>query len=95
MNFDKLPNSYWRSICRRLEHRDGFRRTGAVITGVGETIHQSFERSGITLGAGWDTWSGNYLLSDSSAGDEFLQRLFHELDTSMLDYPVSNLRAPR
>jgi hypothetical protein len=45
-----------------------------VLRSAGEQIHQSFQAQEFTLAAGWDNWSGHYLLSES-AEDAFVERL--------------------
>lgn len=52
---------------------------GSTVIGIDEKIHQNFQCAEFTLAAGWDNWSGHYLLSDSVAGDVFLQKLFDQL----------------
>ena len=53
----------------------GFRREGSRIVGGGEAIAPDFVRGGIRLHAGWDDYSGYYLLSTCDAGDAFLRQL--------------------
>ena len=40
--------------------------------GLDEVIAPDFVRDNIRLLAGWDNWSGYYLLSENAAGDDFL-----------------------
>lgn len=79
LDLNESPDSFWRQLCQRMESIYGFRRTGSAVIGAGEQIHQSFELPGLALGAGWDDWSGHYLLSESDAGDTFLKKLFDDL----------------
>jgi hypothetical protein len=53
----------------------GFRREGRPAHGLDETIYPDFVRGDLRLMAGWDIWSGYYLLSSSEAGDELLRNL--------------------
>jgi hypothetical protein len=66
----------WKEISRHLEAELGFSRIGDAVVGCDEGIRQSFEREGLLISAGWDNWSGDYFLSESSLGDELLQSLF-------------------
>lgn len=81
IDLNSLPESYWESLSQRLVSTYRFKRVGSVVIGAGEQIHQSFQRPEFTLAAGWDNWSGHYLLSDSTEGDDFLQKLFSQIST--------------
>lgn len=74
-----LSDADWEALERKLVNVWGFRRVGAVVAGLDQTIYPDFERPDLTLAAGWDIWSGHHLLSESAAGDEFLQRMCNEL----------------
>src|SRR5262245_59880409 len=80
LSLNDMPESSWTSLSERLVRSYGFRRTGSAVTGINEHIHQNFESSELKLAAGWANWSGHYLLSESIAGDAFLQKLFSELE---------------
>jgi hypothetical protein len=56
----------------------GFKRVGETFVGLDEKIHHSFQCSQFNLAAGWDIWSGHYLLAQCAAGDQFLKTLFSE-----------------
>ncbi|GJJ05240.1 hypothetical protein RugamoR64_57780 [Duganella rhizosphaerae] len=64
------------SISLFLETDWGFRRQGPAVLGVDEGISPNFVRGEIVLAAGWDNWSGQYLLSNSKDGDEILRQIF-------------------
>jgi len=80
LDFNDLPESYWLGVSLRLESHHGFTRVGPAVPGAHEQIHQGFARPDFALAAGWDNWSGHYLLSDSAEGDDFLQMLYDELN---------------
>jgi hypothetical protein len=80
LNLNNTPTESWLALSARLVNEFGFRRSGNAVTSVDERIHQSFERPELKLAAGWDNWSGHYLLSESAPGDEFLRSLFHEFN---------------
>lgn len=42
------------------------------VIGCDEGIMPSFVREGVSLAAGWDNWSGNYLLAQCEQGDGLL-----------------------
>ena len=79
LNLNDESSECWPQIVARLESEFGLRRVGAKVLGVSEGIHPSFEGPEFTLLAGWDNWSGEYLLSESASGDAFLRKLFDEL----------------
>lgn len=76
LEFGDYDSKLWEEISRHLEAELGFNRVGDAVVGCDEGIRQSFERNGLLISAGWDNWSGDYLLSESSLGDELLQSLF-------------------
>ena len=57
----------------------GFEREGEAVLGMDEGILSSFVKGGLTIAAGWDNWSGNYLLSESQAADEVLKQIIKKL----------------
>lgn len=65
----------WAALAALLVNEYKFTRVGSAVLGAGEQIHQSFQAPEFTLAAGWDSWSGHYLLSESAAGDAFIERL--------------------
>ena len=79
LSFNELSDSFWLSLAENLTRLHGFKRVGSPVIGVSEQIHQSFQCAEFNLAAGWDNWSGHYLLSESVAGDAFLQKLFNQL----------------
>lgn len=78
-NLNECSDDYWLSLAEDLVKHQGFKRVGAPVFGLDETIHPSFECAQFTLAAGWDIWFGHYLLSESAAADVFLQTLFNQL----------------
>ncbi|AKS09822.1 hypothetical protein [Pseudomonas trivialis] len=78
MNLDGLSDADWLSLAEDLVQHQGFNRAGSPAMGLSEHIHPSFQCAEFSLAAGWDIWSGHYLLSDSVAGDVFLQKLFNQ-----------------
>ncbi|GJJ05242.1 hypothetical protein RugamoR64_57800 [Duganella rhizosphaerae] len=64
------------SISDFLETDWGFRRDGPTVFGMDEGVSPNFVRGEIVLAAGWDNWSGQYLLSNSREGDEILRQIF-------------------
>jgi hypothetical protein len=80
INLNDESSTYWPRLQRRLERELGFKRVGSGVLGMDEGIHPSFEGPEFRLLSGWDNWSGEYLLSESAAGDSFLSKLFDELE---------------
>ncbi|WP_111448924.1 MULTISPECIES: hypothetical protein [unclassified Pseudomonas] len=79
LDFNELSDACWLSIAEDLTKLRGFKRVGSSVIGISEQIHQNFQCAEFNLAAGWDNWSGHYLLSDSVAGDVFLQKLFDQV----------------
>jgi hypothetical protein len=79
IEFGDLSDADWKVLESKLVTVYGFGRVGAVVAGLDQTIYPGFERPDLTLAAGWDIWFGHYLLSESAASDEFLQRMCNEL----------------
>lgn len=65
----------WADLTALLVDEYKFIRVGSAVLGAGEKIHQAFQAPEFTLAAGWDNWSGHYLLSESAEGDSFIERL--------------------
>lgn len=81
LNLNEMPDAFWHSLADRLVNHHGFQRVGSPDFGLDERIHPDFQCADFILAAGWDIWSGHYLLSDSMAGDAFLHQLFDRLRT--------------
>lgn len=69
---DSLP--LWQVIEARLGAL-GFTRSGPSVVGPDQTLFPSFTRDTLTLEAGWDIWSGYYLMASNDQGDAFLSTL--------------------
>ncbi len=78
MALNGLPESYWLSLVEHMIQVRGFKRVGASIVGLDEKINESFQCSQFSFAAGWDIWSGHYLLAQCAAGDRYLRTLFSE-----------------
>ena len=76
LTFEEYSSSLMRDISKYLETGLGFARSGPAVAGVDEGISQDFVKDGMTISAGWDNWSGEYLLSTSYDGDALLTKLF-------------------
>jgi hypothetical protein len=76
LEFGEYDSPLWHDVSVYLERDLGFTREGEVVAGFDEGIRQSFERGDILISAGWDNWSGDYLLANSRSGDEVLHALF-------------------
>jgi hypothetical protein len=79
IDFGDCSGTEWEALENTIVHTWGFQRVGTAVMGLDEKIHPSFKRSDLTLATGWDIWSRHYLLSQCTAGDEFLHTLFFEL----------------
>ena len=76
LDFGDYDSPLAMAISNFLETDWGFSRDGPSVFGMDEGISPNFVRSEIVLAAGWDNWSGQYLLSNSKDGDEILRQIF-------------------
>lgn len=79
LDFGDYDSVAYQQVCTKLEKELGFSRQGGTVAGLDEGISPSFLRAGLEISAGWNNWSGSYLLSNSEAGDAVLRCLHAEL----------------
>ncbi len=72
--FEALNTPKWNVALEWLK-RDGFVESGSIIRGIDEGILPSFVKQGVTVAAGFDNWSGNYLLAQCQGGDRVILEL--------------------
>ncbi|NRT54410.1 hypothetical protein [Sphaerotilus uruguayifluvii] len=75
LELGEASDAAWHGLAALLVNEYKFTRIGTAVLGAGEQIHPSFQVPEFTLAAGWDNWSGHYLLSESAEGDAFIERL--------------------
>ena len=75
IDFNDYDNPQWSEAENILEVELSFVRIGNKVAGIDEGIFRSFIKGDIKIDAGWDNWSGCYLLSTSEKGDELLKTL--------------------
>jgi len=63
-----------------LENDLGFDRDGDPVMGMDEGILPYFIKGEAKIAAGWDNWSGNYLLSESKEGDSVLEYIINAVN---------------
>jgi len=79
IDFEEYDSPEWFEAVFLLESEQGFQRTGEAVMCMDEGIMPSFVKGEISIEAGWNNWSGNYLLSASKGGDEVIKWLFQKL----------------
>jgi hypothetical protein len=79
LDFGDYDSLSYQKACAKLENEIGFSRHGETVAGLDEGVSPSFLRVEVEISAGWDNWSGSYLLSNSDAGDAILRHLYAEL----------------
>ena len=79
LDFGEYDSVAYHQVCAKLENELGFSRQGDTVSGLDEGISPSFLRAELEISAGWNDWSGTYLLANSDAGDAILRRLYAEL----------------
>ncbi|KQV49021.1 hypothetical protein ASC93_13195 [Massilia sp. Root335] len=79
LDFGDYDSLAYQQVCAKLENELGFDRHGRTVAGLDEGVNPSFVRAELEITAGWDNWSGSYLLANSDAGDAVLRSLYTEL----------------
>jgi hypothetical protein len=79
LDFGNDDSVLYQQACAKLETELGFIRCGETVAGLDEGVSPSFFRAELEISAGWDNWSGSYLLANSDAGDAILRHLHAEL----------------
>jgi hypothetical protein len=75
LNWPSAGHSFYTLLCWWLWLRYGLRRSGHRVISPDAVILPDFVTAGLRLSAGWDIWSGCYLLSEDENSDMFLKRL--------------------
>ena len=71
LTFEAYDTHQWRKAIEWLRH-ERFLESGAPVVGADEGILPSFVRQNVTIAAGFDNWSGNYLLAECDEGDRVI-----------------------
>ena len=71
LTFEKFETSQWKQALTWLAQKN-FRKAGDTVNGLDETLLPSFVRDTVSIAAGYDNWSGSYLLAECLQGDAVL-----------------------
>lgn len=71
LTFEDYDTPQWRLAIEWLK-REGFSESGTSVLGLDEGILPSLSRRGVVIAAGFDNWSGNYLLAECEMGDQVI-----------------------
>lgn len=74
LTFEDYETPQWRLAIEWLKGA-GFSESGTSIVTLDEGIFPSFVRNSVTIAAGFDNWSGNYLLANCEIGDQIILAL--------------------
>lgn len=74
ITFEAYDTPEWHMAVQWLKH-EGFMESGLPVVGRDEWILPSFVRGEIVIAAGFDTWSGNYLLAQCKLADDVILTL--------------------
>jgi len=74
ITFEDYETVKWYSAVEWLKH-EGFAECGDKVLELDEEILPSFVKQGVTIAAGFDNWSGNYLLAECDMGDEVILKI--------------------
>lgn len=73
-----------------LRWREGFRREGRRVIGLGEAVAPDYVRGTLRLLVGGDSWSGPYLMAEDEAGSRYLEQLYGSLTLRPQLFPKSH-----
>lgn len=71
LTFEDYDTPQWRLAIEWFK-REGFSEAGGPVVGLDEGILPSFVRQEVVIAAGFDNWSGNYLLAECEMGDQVI-----------------------
>jgi hypothetical protein len=71
LTFEAYETFEWLSAVQWLK-KNQFSEAGQPVFGADEAILPSFVRGSISIAAGFDNWSGNYLLAQCDEGDQII-----------------------
>lgn len=74
LTFEAYDTAQWFSAVEWLK-RHRFAEAGKPVFGGDEAILPSFVREGVCIAAGFDNWSGNYLLAQCHEGDQVILQI--------------------
>lgn len=74
LTFEDCDPSQWRLAIEWLK-REGFSESGAPVVGFDEGILPSLVKHEVVIAAGFDHWSGRYLLAKCALGDQVIASL--------------------
>lgn len=74
ITFEDYETPQW---CLAIEwlRCEGFFESGVPIIRFDEGILSSYIKQGVTIAAGFDNWSGNYLLAECDKGDQVILKV--------------------
>ncbi|SMC29333.1 hypothetical protein SAMN02745857_03772 [Andreprevotia lacus DSM 23236] len=78
LTFEGRNTGKWREA-RDWLLREGFVESGRNVIGVDEGVFPSFIKQEISIAAGFDHWSGDYLLATCTMGDNIIVSLANYL----------------
>lgn len=79
--FEDYETPQWRSAIEWLR-REGFTESGAPVIGFDEGILPSYVKQGVAIAAGFDNWSGNYLLAECDRGDQVILKVANHVSAN-------------
>jgi hypothetical protein len=71
ITFEDYDPPQWRLAIEWLRC-EGFKESGASVIGLDEGILPSYVKQDVVIAAGFDNWSGNYLLAECDRGDQVI-----------------------
>ena len=81
ITFEDYDTPQWQLAVEWLRI-EGFTESGSSVIGLGEGILPSYVKQGIAIAAGFDHWSGNYLLAECDKGDHVILKIANHVSAS-------------
>ncbi|WP_316674885.1 hypothetical protein [uncultured Tolumonas sp.] len=87
LTFEDYETNQWRLALEWLKG-SGFSESRTSIVTIDEGILPSFVRNSVTIAAGFDNWSGNYLLANCEIGDQIIIALARHVSADDHRYKI-------
>lgn len=81
LTFEDYDTPQWRLAIKWLKN-EGFSESGTPVVGLDEGILPSFVKHELVISAGFDNWSGNYLLAECEMGDHVIASVAHHVSAN-------------
>lgn len=81
ITFEAYDTPQWYMATEWLMQQ-GFTESGSHVLGLDEGVLPSYVKQGMSIAAGFDNWSGNYLLAECDKGDQVLLKVANRVSAN-------------